>query len=125
MTKAAALHNFYSSFGLPAYEVNTVPTGEDAPSFPYLTYDVITDSFGNNVALSFSIWYRGYSWLKANAKTEEISADIGSGGKIVPCDGGAIWIKRGSPFAQNTQDPSDDLIKRKYINLTAEFLTAD
>lgn len=125
MTNTAALHNFYSSFGLTAYEENTVPTGEDAPEYPYLTYNVITDSFGGEVALHCSLWYRGYSWLKANAKAEEISAAIGMGGKTLPCDGGAIWIKRGSPFAQNMGDPNDDLVKRKYINITAEFFTAD
>jgi hypothetical protein len=47
------------------------------------------------------------------------------GGKTLPCDGGAIWIKRGSPFSQNMGDPNDDLVKRKYINITAEFFTAD
>lgn len=125
MTKTAALHNFYSSFGLTAYEENSVPTGDDTPEYPYLTYNVITDSFGGEVALNCSLWYRGYSWLKANAKAEEISAAIGMGGKMLPCDGGAIWIKRGSPFSQNMGDPSDDLVKRKYINLTAEFFTAD
>ena len=125
MTKAAALHNFYSSFGLTAYEENTVPTGDAAPEYPYLTYNVVTGSLDNDVSLNCSLWYRGDSWLKANAKAEEISKAIGQGGKIIPCDGGAIWIKRGAPFAQSMGDPSDDLVKRKYINLTAEFFTAD
>ena len=125
MTKAAALHKFYSSFGLPAYEENSVPTGEDAPEYPYLTYNVITDSISVDVSLNCSLWYRGYSWIKANAKADQISAAIGMGGKMLPCDGGAIWIKRGSPFSQSMGDPSDDLIKRKYINITADFFTAD
>jgi hypothetical protein len=47
------------------------------------------------------------------------------GGKIIKCDGGRIWIKRGQPFAQNMGDESDDLIKRKYLNLTFEFMTAN
>lgn len=122
MTKAAALYNFYSSFGLTAYEENSVP--EDA-SFPYLTYNVSTGSFGEDNAMYINLWYRSTSWTGINAKTEEISAAIGRGGKIVKCDGGAIWLKRGSPFAQSMGDPEDDLIKRKYINITAEFLTAD
>ena len=29
MTKEAALYNFWSMFGLPAYEENAVPSGED------------------------------------------------------------------------------------------------
>jgi hypothetical protein len=125
MTKEAALHAFYSSFGLKAYEENAVPTGDDAPDFPYLTYSVSSDSIGTDVALTASLWYRGTSWVQANAKEEEISRRIGRGGKILSCEGGAIWLRRGTPFAQSMGDESDDQIKRKYINITAEFLTAD
>jgi hypothetical protein len=71
------------------------------------------------------LWYRSSSWLEINEKTEEISVAIGRGGVFIPCDGGKVWIKRGTPFAQNMGDESDDLIKRKLINITAEFLTAD
>ena len=122
MIKAAAIYQFWSSFGLTAYEENTVPT--DA-SFPYVTYQLVTDSFDREVAATVSLWYRGESWTAINAKTGEISAHIGLGGKIIKCDGGRIWIKRGQPFAQNMGDESDDLIKRKYLNLTFEFLTAN
>lgn len=124
MTKEAALHAFYSSFGLKAYEENAVPTGDDAPDFPYLTYSVSSDSIGTDVALTASLWYRGTSWVQANAKAEEISRAIG-GGVFIRCDGGKIWIKRASPFAQSMGDPEDNMIKRKLLNITAEFLTAD
>lgn len=123
MTKEAALHNFWSMFGLPAYEENAVPSGEGGAEFPYITYQVVTDSFGNDVALTGSVWYRSTSWKEANAKAQEISDKISRGGKIISCDGGAIWLKRGQPFAQNMGDESDDLIKRKYLNITVEYLT--
>ena len=122
MTKAAAIYQFWSGFGLTAYEENTVPT--DA-AFPYITYQLVTDSFDLEVATTASLWYRGESWTDINAKTEEISQTISRGGKIIACDGGAIWLKRGQPFAQNMGDEVDDLIKRKYLNITAEFMTAD
>ena len=122
MTKAAAIYQFWSSFGLTAYEENTVPT--DA-ALPYITYQLVTDSFYREIPLTASIWYRSESWAGINAKTEEISQKIGRGGKVIPCDGGAIWLKRGQPFAQSMGDESDDLIKRKYLNITAEFMTAD
>ena len=122
MTKAAATYQFWSGFGLTAYEENTVPT--DAV-FPYITYQLVTDSFDREVAVSASLWYRSESWTAINAKTEEISQKISRGGKIISCDGGAIWLKRGQPFAQSMGDESDDLIKRKYLNITAEFMTAD
>lgn len=121
MTKAAAIYEFWGTF-LTAYEENSVP--EDA-KFPYITYQLVTDSLGNDIQLATSIWYRGSSWVEANAKAEEISRKIGRGGVFLNCDGGKIWIKRGTPFAQNMGDESDNLIKRKYLNITAEFLTAD
>lgn len=122
MTKAAAIYQFWNIFGLTAYEENTVP---DDAAFPYITYQLVTDSFDREVPATASLWYRSESWTYINAKTEEISADIGIGGKIIKCDGGRIWIKRGQPFSQNMGDESDDLIKRKYLNLTFEFLTAN
>ena len=121
MTKAAAIYQFWSGFGLTAYEENTVP--EDAV-FPYVTYQLVTDSFDREVAATASLWYRGESWTAINSKTEEVSAHIGLGGKIIKCDGGRIWIKRGQPFAQNMGDESDDLIKRKYLNVNIEYFTA-
>ena len=120
MTKAAAIYQFWNIFGLTAYEENTVPT--DA-AFPYITYQLVTDSFDREIQLTASLWYRSESWTAINAKTEEISQKISRGGKIISCDGGAIWLKRGQPFAQSMGDESDDLIKRIYINVIAEYLT--
>ena len=122
MTKAAAIYQFWNSFGLKAYEENTVPDDAD---FPYITYQLVTDSFDYEIPLTASIWYRSESWTDINAKTEEVSQKISRGGKIIPCDGGAIWLKRGQPFAQSMGDESDNLIKRKYLNITAEYMTAD
>lgn len=122
MTKESALYNFWSMFGIATYEENAVPT--DA-KFPYITYQVVTDSFGNEVALTASVWYQSTSWVEANAKAQEISNTLSRGGLTIACDGGVIWLKRGIPFAQSMGDESDDLIKRKYLNITAEFMTAD
>lgn len=122
MTKAAAIYQFWNSFGLAAYDENTVP---DDAAFPYITYQLVTDNFDREIPLTASLWYRSESWTAINAKTEEISQKISRGGKIISCDGGSIWLKRGQPFAQNMGDESDDLIKRKYLNITAEFMTAD
>ena len=123
MTKAAAIYQFWSGFGLDAYEETVVPTGSDAPDFPYITYSLVTDGFGNEVAMAASIWYRSTSWAEVNAKADEIAEHIGLGGVILPCDGGSVWIKRGLPFMQNMSDPSDDMIRRKYINISAEYIT--
>ena len=122
MTKAAAIYQFWNSFGLTAYEENSVP---DDATFPYITYQLVTDSFDREIQLTASIWYRSESWTGINAKTEEISQKISRGGNIISCDGGAIWLKRGQPFAQNMVDESDNLIRRKYLNLTQKYITSD
>lgn len=125
MTKDEALFQFWSRFGLTAYEETTVPTGENAPKFPYLTYQNVTDSFGNNVQMAASVWYRDTGWAKANAKAQEIADYIGRGGVMVQYSGGAMWIRRGTPFAQSMRDDSDNMIRRKYLNLYAEFMSAN
>lgn len=122
MKRAEAYHQFASSFGLEAFEQNAVPTGDDAPAFPYLTYSYVEGEFGEQVGEIVNLWYRSTSWVEANEKTEEISAAIGRGGILLPYDNGAIWLQRGSPLAQSMGDDKDDLIKRKYINMTAEFI---
>lgn len=123
MTKAAAIQGFWESFGLAAFEENAVPTGDDAPEFPYITYELATDDFGNSVPMSASLWYRGSSWVPVNAKADEIGARIGYGGVRIPCDGGFLWLRRGSPFAQSMGDPDDDMIRRKVLSVDVMYLT--
>ena len=130
MTKAAALYQFFSSFGLTAYEEDSVyamAMQGQAPSYPYLTYEGITDYFGDqsDTPLSFSLWYRTSSWTEVNAKSQQISAAIGRVGTIITCDGGYILIKRSSPWAKNMGDDSDDMIRRNYHNLSVRFYTND
>lgn len=124
MDKFQALQSFWESFGLPAYDENTVPSGEEAPSFPYITYDTIVSAFGTPVAMSGSLWYYGPSWAEISKKAIAIGKEISRGGKMIPLDDGAVWIKQGSPFAQRMSDPND-MVRRIYINIEAEFLTAD
>lgn len=124
MDKEKALYDFWSSFGLPAYEENAVFSEKDSPDFPYITYEVQTDSFGDSVSLTGSLWYRTTSWTAAVQKKDSISEFIGMGGVVASLDnGGAIWIKRGSPFAQQMGDDSDDMIKRMVINISVEYWT--
>lgn len=124
MTKASAIYNFWASFGLDTYEENSVYQMDEAPTFPYLTYEFNSDSFGDNsIPLSASLWYRTTSWVKANGKAEEISKAIGIGGITIPCDDGFIWIKRGSPFSQSMGDDADNMVKRKILNISVEFWT--
>lgn len=122
MTKGEALQKFFSSFGLTAYPSTGIPSDV---LFPFLTYEVALGGYGDEQALTVNLWYYTDSEAVPNAKAQEMSARIGLGGVILPCDGGALWIKRGTPFAQSIKDDADPIIKRRYINVTAEFFTMD
>ena len=75
------------------------------------------------MSLTVNLWYRTESEAIPNAKAQELSDAIGMGGKVIPCDEGYIWLKRGSPWCKNLADEVDSAIKRRYINMTAEYLT--
>lgn len=123
MTKAAALYQFFSGFGIAAYASTAVP---DDVTFPYLTYEVITSAWeGGEVGLTVNLWYYTESEATPNAKAQELSEALGIGGKLLKCDGGYIWLKRGSPWCQSLTDDTSPTIKRRYINISAEYLTAN
>ena len=120
MTKGAALQAFFSRF-MDAYAASAVP---DDVTFPYLTYELITSAWdGGEVGLTVNLWFYTTSEAVPNAKAQGLSDAIGYGGVTLPCDGGFIWLKRGSPWCQNLQDDTDPNIKRRYINVTAEYMT--
>lgn len=121
MTKGAALQQFFESFGISAYTASSVP---DDAVFPWLTYELITSAWeGGEVGMTVNLWYYTESEAAPNAKAQEISEAISVGGKVLKCDGGYIWLKRGSPWCQSLTDDTDSNIKRRYLNVTAEYLT--
>lgn len=125
MDKEQALHKFWSGFGLTAYDENTVPDNAlTVNGGKYLTYNVATASLDEPTPLYANLWYKSSSWAEITVKANEMSEAIGRGGAIVPFDGGYIWICRGTPFSQRMPD-EDDTIRRIYINVMAEFLSAD
>lgn len=120
-TKAKAINDFFNSV-MRSYPQSAVP--DDAKA-PYLTYAWNEGSFGDeNQAITVNIYARTDSEAEINAMARKLSDAIGRGGHVISCDDGAIWLKRGSPWCQAA--PYDDLsIKRRYINVSAEFLTID
>ena len=120
MTKGAALQAFFSRF-MDAYAASAVP---DDATLPYLTYELITSVWnGGEVGMTVNMWFRTTSEKEPNAAVDKLSKAIGIGGVQLPCDDGVIWLKRGSPWAQSLTDATDKTIKRRYINVTAEYLT--
>jgi hypothetical protein len=70
------------------------------------------------------LWYKGYSWSEISKKADQIAEQIGYGFRLEDVDGGHLYLTLGQPFAQRMNDPEDDTIRRVYIIVNAEFLTA-
>lgn len=121
MTQTAALYKFFSGFNIDAYPNTGVP---DEPTLPYLTYEVQQSAFNEGeVYITAQIWYKSDSEAKPNAKAQEIADAIGRGGRLISCDDGAIWIKRGSPWCIASNAESDVTLKLRQLNVTLEYLT--
>lgn len=122
MTPEAAIYQFMSGFGIPAYASTSTPSDAE---FPYITYDLVMGEWGGGeVNMPMNIWYRTDSEAQPNAKVREVSRVIGEGGVTIPCDGGMLWVKRGSPWAQAVRvENGDEKVKRRYINIDIEYLT--
>jgi len=120
MDKMQALHNFWSSFELPAYDENTVPPDAE---YPRITYEAASDSLDTVVILSASLWYWSLSWEDITLKADEIAEYIEN---IYPpaikIDTGRMFIKRGTPFAQRMSD-SDGNLRRILLTINVEFFT--
>lgn len=121
--KDQAIYNFWSSFGLPAYDQNSVPTGKNRPAYPYITYDTYTGALDDDLILTGQLWYRSDSWETISLKKQEIENAVYSM-KPISIEGGYLWLSLGSPFAQRMGDDVDDAVKRYILNISAEFLTA-
>lgn len=118
MDKEQAWNSFWNSFGVKAYDAITVP---DDATLPRITYDLATTDFNNQIFLTISIWGRSTSWKSVTDILHEVERRIGLGGCTVPYDGGMIWIKKASPFANRLGEQSDDTIRRIVVNVEVEF----
>ena len=119
MDRWEAIYNFWSSFGIPAYEENSVP--EDA-FFPYITFESAVGGFDSVIPLTASIWdrtSRGTAFI--DGKADEIERFIKNMG-CPEIESGRYRVYASDTFAQNMGDPDDKLIKRKILNVNFEFM---
>lgn len=134
MNKQQAYNSFWQSFGVLAFEENTVPEdqviekliegGAAANKYPYITYQVLTDDIGAPVFPTASIYDRSSSWEKADTLANLISARIKEMNTI-KLDNGRMFITKGSPFSQHMDEEGDRAIRRVVLNLGIEFFTED
>ena len=121
MTPEAAIHQWMSGFDMPAYAATATPSDAE---FPYLTYDLVMGEWGDGeVNMPVNLWFRTDSEAVPNAKVREMRDELKFGGVTLPCDGGMVWLKQGSPWAQAIRvDGEDDKVKRRYVNIDVEYL---
>lgn len=122
MDKWQGLQSFWESFGIPAYDENTVP---DDAVMPYITYQAAVGSFEDIIPLSASVWYKSMSWREISQKVDEISERLNGWTLVNLGNHQYIYLKknRDSQFAQRMADEASNLIRRVYLSLSAEFLT--
>lgn len=122
MTPEQAIYQFFAGFGIPAYASTSVPDGAE---FPYITYDLVTgDWWTNQTNITANVWYRGDSEAEPNAKAREIGKKIAAG-KVIACDGGGIVLYKGEPWCQSMGDDQDAKIKRRYLNISVEYILGE
>lgn len=121
-----ALYDFWSGFGLPAWDENSVdPDAMKLSGGHYITYNVVNAAPYAPRPLGANLWYRDFAWTAIDQKAQQIFERIGLGGIKIPFNRGDIWIKRGAgTFSQRLAD-DDDTIRRIYITVMAEDLTSD
>lgn len=123
MNRNQALYKFWSGFGIPAYEENSVP---DNAKLPYITYMDQIGYMGDINLLTASIWDYDMpeqnNWSYVIEKANAIGEYIGQGGTTFRYEDGLMWVTRGTPFGQRMSDPTDDRIRRMILNIQVEFI---
>lgn len=118
-TKAAAVQEWLGSFGMPAYAEGSVPV---AAKPPYMVYQPVDGALFEASTMAVGMWLRTTSEARANAKASELSRALSGGGAVLGCEGGAVWLRRGSPFCQAV-DTGERGVKRRLVNIEIEFMT--
>lgn len=113
-----ALYQFFSSFGIPAYDSETVP---DDAKLPYITYTPEDSDWRETVSVSASVWYFGTDLAALFQKVDEIKNKVGEGYRV-PTEDGCLWINKDNPFAQR-QPTDDDNVKVVYLLFSIHMLT--
>lgn len=109
---AAALKNFFSQFGLPAYTETTIP---DEVELPYISYSLSEPEWNRKASMYAQVWDYGKSNSLILQKADEITAAIGEG-KVIDLSGvGYLVIWPETPLIQLMVDGE---YRSAYINLS-------
>lgn len=108
-----ALNAFFNGFGIPGYLEDNIPPGAE---LPYLTYKpAVPGSWNEEVSLHARLWYPSSAGRLPILQTEDrISAALVDG-LTIECEGGAILLHKGVPWAQPLDNPPEGYLC-EYLN---------
>ena len=110
LNTAETLKTFYSSFGLPAYTIDSVP---DDVTLPYITYPLFEPEWNEQSSTYCQVWYQKNRLGELLAKADQIVAAIGIMKKFEQT-GGYLVLYPSTPLIQIM---SDDYSQSAYIML--------
>lgn len=108
---ATALKTFFSSFGLPAYTLESVP---DEVELPYITYPLNEPEWDQKATMYCQVLYRKNNLEALLTKADQIVAAIGTR-LVIPLDEGYLVIWPETPLMQTL---TDEYTQSVYINLS-------
>lgn len=118
--QVAAVHGWLSeALGLPCFVEGDVPTGQ---LMPYATHRIPTGSWGDSNSVEVDVWCEHGHAEEADGYCAALREALTLGGVMVPCDGGAVLLTRGTPFSQPMPD---ERAERRYVNVDIEYMTSD
>lgn len=117
MDKWQALDTFWNSFGLTAYDTQTVP---ETAVMPYITYEASIADLDEKISLTANLWYHSKSWRDISRKAKEIEDAIG-GGYGITYDDGRLWVTKARVFAQRLADSENPITRRIVLQVEVEY----
>ena len=108
------LHEFWSSFGLPAYAENSIP---DDAVLPYITYYVTEPDWQDSALAYARVWFRDTSFADIASILDEIKYRFKQGVSLF-VNGGCIYLFKDSNFIQfMPSDGQNEDMKIAYISM--------
>ena len=89
---------------------------------PYITYQLVEPDWRGSATMYARVWTRSTSYAQVAAIVDQIRAAVGEGVSL-PTENGAVWLFKGSPFAQNMPMEGDDTLKVAYLNFNIQAIT--
>lgn len=108
-----ALYSFFSGFGIPAYLEDNIAPGT---VLPYLTYlPVIPGGWNESGTFHARLWYPSKGGRVPVLQTEDAISAALADGLTIECEGGAIVLRTGIPWAQPLDNPPEGYLC-EYLN---------